>query len=118
MGVMVADFYLVRKMRVRLSELYKSHGDFWYSGGVNWRAFPAWIIGWAPTIGGLVLASNPKLSGPKALYQLYFVAFFYGTPKPTFSQNALTLVPRFFLQLVGLLPHEPGFPSLSHWRYG
>jgi NCS1 family nucleobase:cation symporter-1 len=37
MGVMVADFYFIRRMRLKLSELYRSHGDFWYSGGVNWR---------------------------------------------------------------------------------
>lgn len=83
MGVMVADFYLVRKTRVKLSELYKSHGDFWYSGGFNWRAFPAWAVGWAPTIGGLALTSNPKLSGARVLYELYFVAFFYGTTRFT-----------------------------------
>ena len=77
----MADFYLVRKMRVKLSELYKSHGDFWYSGGFNWRAFPAWAVGWAPTVGGLALTSNPKLSGARVLYELYFVAFFYGTPR-------------------------------------
>ena len=28
MGGIVADFYLVRKMRLRLSELYKFRGDF------------------------------------------------------------------------------------------
>jgi len=97
MGVMVADFYFVRKMRLKLSELYKPHGDFWYSGGVNWRAFPAWIVGWSPTIGGLVLESTPELPGPRVLSELYFVAFFYGEPGPTFSQNMLTFVPRFFL---------------------
>ena len=81
MGVMVADFFFVRKMRLKLSELYKSHGDFWYLGGVNWRAFPAWVVGWGPTVGGFVLTVNTKLSGPRVLYQLYFIAFFYGTLK-------------------------------------
>ena len=97
MGVMAADFYLVRKMRLKFNELYKSHGDFWYSGGVNWKAFPAWVVAWAPTIGGLVLTSNPKISGPKALHQLYFVAFFYGASEFTFSLSVLIFVPRFFL---------------------
>ena len=84
MGVMVVDFYLVRKMRLKLSELYKPHGDFWYSGGVNWRAFPAWIVGWAPTIGGLILESTPETSGPRVLSELYFVAFFYGAPSEVY----------------------------------
>ena len=118
MGVMVADFYFVRKMRVKLSELYKSHGDFWYSGGVNWRPFPAWVVGWAPTIGGLILTSNPKLTGSGVLYQFYFVAFFYGLSKFNFSASILTIVLRFLLQPTGLLPHEPGIPGLPHRRYG
>jgi cytosine/uracil/thiamine/allantoin permease len=118
MGVMIADFFFVRKMRLKLSELYKSHGDFWYFRGVNWRAFPAWVVGSAPTIGGLVLTSNPKLSGPRVLYQLYFVAFFYGTLQFTFSLGILTHFPRFLLQPAGLLPHKPGIPGLSCWRYG
>ena len=83
MGVMIADFFFVRKMRLKLSELYKSPGDFWHFGGDNWRAFHAWVVGWGPTIGGLVLTSNTNLSGPRALYQLYFVAFFYGTLEST-----------------------------------
>ena len=118
MGVMVADFYFVRKMRLKLSELYKPHGDFWYSGGVNWRAFPAWIVGWAPTIGGLILESTPELSGPRMLSELYFVAFFYGAPRSTFPQNTLIFLPRFFLQPSGLLPYKPGIPSLPRRRYG
>lgn len=118
MGVMVADFYFVRKKRLKLSELYKSHGDFWYSGGVNWRSFPAWIVGWAPTIGGLVLASAPALSGPEVLYHLYFVAFFYGKSRLDFAQNMLTPAPRFFLKSACLLPHEPGVPGLPRWGYG
>ena len=118
MGVMVADFFFVRKMRLKLSELYKSHGDFWYFGGVNWRAFAAWVVGWAPTVGGLALTNSPKLSGPEVLYQLYFVSFFYGTLKFTFSLGILTRFLRFLLQPAGLLHHEPGIPGLPRWRYG
>jgi nucleobase:cation symporter-1, NCS1 family len=79
MGIMVADFYLIRHMKVKLSDLYKLHGSYQFYHGVNWRAFPAWIVGWAPTVGGLALTANLKTTGPRALYELYYVAFFYGT---------------------------------------
>jgi len=118
MGVMIADFFLIRGMRLKLSELYKSHGDFWYFGGVNWRALLAWVVGWVPGVGGLALTSNPELSGPRVLYQLYFVAFFYGNLKFTFSLSILTHRPRILLQPSGLLRHKPGIPSLPCWRYG
>jgi len=78
MGIMVADFYLVRRMRIKLRDLYTLHGSYYYCHGINWRAIPAWIVGWAPTVGGLILATNPTKKGPKVLYEFYYVAFFYG----------------------------------------
>ena len=101
---MVADFNFVRKMRLELSELYRPHGDLWCYGGVNWRTFPAWIVGWAPTIGSGYCGTIR----PKGVYELYFVAPLHSEPRPTFSPSMLNLAPRFFLQPVGLLPiHTP-----------
>lgn len=78
MGIMVADFYLVRDRRIKLSDLYKTDGSYHYWHGVNWRAIPAWVIGWAPTIGGMVLNVNADTTGPRALYELFDISFFYG----------------------------------------
>ncbi|KAH7379348.1 NCS1 nucleoside transporter family protein-like protein [Phaeosphaeria sp. MPI-PUGE-AT-0046c] len=78
-GIMTCDYYLLRKRRIRLSHLYKTHDSaycFWH--GVNWRAIPAWICGWAPTIGGLVVSVRGDLSPPRALLQLYYMAFLIG----------------------------------------
>jgi nucleobase:cation symporter-1, NCS1 family len=78
MGIMVADYFIVRKQRIKLTELYKPHGNYRFLYGVNLRALPAWIIGWVPTVGGLSLTASGKKDGPAALYQLYYLAFFYG----------------------------------------
>lgn len=75
---MVADFYFVRHRQVKLSDLYKIDGSYHFWHGVNWRAFPAWIIGWGPTIGGMALNVKGDGSGPRVLYQLFYVSFFYG----------------------------------------
>lgn len=44
-GILFADYYLIRKRRVNVPELYEDHGQFRYSGGVNLAGFIAWIIG-------------------------------------------------------------------------
>ncbi|KAI5927569.1 uracil permease [Camillea tinctor] len=78
-GLMAADFYLLRQRRIRLSHLYRKEGSsYWYWNGVNWRAIPAWICGWIPTIGGLVMTVRGDTSAPRALFELYYMAFFIG----------------------------------------
>ncbi|WP_066304713.1 NCS1 family transporter [Bacillus sp. FJAT-29814] len=44
-GILFADYYLNRKRRVNVPELYEDHGQFKYLGGVNVAGFIAWIIG-------------------------------------------------------------------------
>ncbi|KAH7051995.1 uracil permease [Macrophomina phaseolina] len=79
MGVMVCDFYILRRGRIRLSHLYRTHNtDYWFWKGVNWRVVPCWLGGWAPTIGGLVVTVQEKENAPRVLYELYFMAFLIG----------------------------------------
>ncbi|THW05324.1 NCS1 nucleoside transporter family protein-like protein [Aureobasidium pullulans] len=79
MGVMVVDFYLLRKGRIQLSHLYRTKDtSYWFTKGVNWRAIPAWICGWAPTIGGLVVTVGGSSSPPRGLVKLYYMAFLVG----------------------------------------
>jgi len=44
-GILFADYYLIRKRRVNVPELYEDHGQYKYMGGVNAAGFIAWIIG-------------------------------------------------------------------------
>lgn len=44
-GILFADYYLLRKRRVNVPELYEDHGQYKYMGGVNAAGFIAWIIG-------------------------------------------------------------------------
>lgn len=44
-GILFADYYLLRKRRVNVPELYEDHGQYKYMGGVNLAGFIAWIIG-------------------------------------------------------------------------
>ncbi|KAH8808659.1 uracil permease [Xylogone sp. PMI_703] len=78
-GMMTCDFFLLRNKNIRLSHLYRPHNsDYWYWHGFNLRAIPCWLAGWAPTVGGLIVSVQEDASAPKALYELYYMAFLVG----------------------------------------
>jgi NCS1 family nucleobase:cation symporter-1 len=79
MGVMIADYFFLRHQKVKLPHLYQSEGsDYWFYKGFNLRVLPCWIAGWAPTIGGLIVSAGGITNAPRALFQLYYTAFFAG----------------------------------------
>jgi NCS1 family nucleobase:cation symporter-1 len=70
-GVLIADYWLVRRKRLELEDLYLTHGVYRYRGGWNPRAVVATLVGCALAWGGLVF---PPL---KPLYSYaWFVGFF------------------------------------------
>ncbi|MFY0544257.1 NCS1 family nucleobase:cation symporter-1 [Brevibacillus sp. H7] len=44
-GIAIADYWLVRKQRIHLTELYRTNGIYSYKGGVNQHAVWAMLIG-------------------------------------------------------------------------
>ncbi|RMZ66791.1 NCS1 nucleoside transporter family [Pyrenophora seminiperda CCB06] len=78
-GIMSCDYYLLRKRRIRLSHLYRTRDSIYYfSHGFNWRAIVAWICGWAPMIGGLIVTVRAEPHPSRPLVQLYYMAFLIG----------------------------------------
>ena len=75
MGIMSADYYILRHQTIRLTDLYNSHqGSYWYWHGFNFRVIVPWLIGWAPTVVGLISSVNTTIEVPKEMKQLYFLA--------------------------------------------
>jgi NCS1 family nucleobase:cation symporter-1 len=68
-GVLIADYWLVRRKRLRLEDLYLADGIYRYDGGWNWKAVVATAAGCALAWGGLVIP---------ALKPLYAYAWFVG----------------------------------------
>jgi NCS1 family nucleobase:cation symporter-1 len=52
-GIAIADYWLVRALRLDLVGLYKSNGRYAYSGGLNMKAIAALVIGWILPVAGL-----------------------------------------------------------------
>lgn len=44
-GILFADYYLIRKRRVNVPDLYEDYGQFRYMGGINLAGFLSWIVG-------------------------------------------------------------------------
>lgn len=53
-GVILCDYYVIRKGYLQVLDLYsaQSDGPYWYTLGVNWRAYTAYICGIAINIVG------------------------------------------------------------------
>jgi len=43
-GIMIADYYLIRRRRLNVPDLYRTDGQFRYSGGFNWAGLIAWLV--------------------------------------------------------------------------
>jgi len=68
-GIMVCDYFLIRKTELDVNSLYHSEGAYHYTKGVNPRAVVALVFGVALALLGLVF---------KPLRQLYDYAWFVG----------------------------------------
>ena len=68
-GVMIADYYVVRKRIIVTADLFERGGIYEFSRGFNWRAIAALIAGIASALIGLVVP---------ALHGLYQYAWFVG----------------------------------------
>ena len=68
-GLMIADYFIVRRSQLNLEDLYRRGGIYEYSGGVNWRAVIALAAGVAAALLGLVVP---------AVHFLYSYAWFVG----------------------------------------
>lgn len=79
-GVMLADYFWVRKRTLNVSALYDREGEYSFgSSGINWRAVLALIIGIVPNVPGFMsAASNGNISVPQVFNDIYTYAWFVG----------------------------------------
>lgn len=75
-AVLIVDYWLVRKRRLELGDLYRTRGVYTYAGGWNWRAIAATLIGCAVAWGGPILARLGLVV--ELLQMLYNYGWFVG----------------------------------------
>jgi NCS1 family nucleobase:cation symporter-1 len=74
-GILIADYYLIRRTRLDLAGLYKSAGPYWYVRGFNPHAMVALVIGIAPCVPGF-LGTIEALEVDPNWISLYHYAWF------------------------------------------
>ena len=57
-GIMITDYWLIRRERLDLVDLYRADGQYWYSAGFNWRAIVALVVAVLPVVPGFVNAAT------------------------------------------------------------
>jgi len=55
-GIVLVDYFLIRRRVIDLEDLYKRGGEYWFSKGINPLAIIAWAIGF-----GIYLGFSPML---------------------------------------------------------
>ncbi|KAK7989140.1 hypothetical protein PG989_009455 [Apiospora arundinis] len=76
-AVLVVDFWLVRRTKWNIPDLYTPDGIYWFWNGVNWRAVLAYFLGMAWALPGFIMdIGGPPVS--EGWYHLYQISFFFG----------------------------------------
>ncbi|WP_054839271.1 cytosine permease [Sulfuracidifex metallicus] len=54
-GIMIADYWIIRRTNFKLVDLFTPKGEYWYSDGVNWKTIITLAVGFGvPAIGFFV----------------------------------------------------------------
>lgn len=77
-GIMLADYYLLRKMRLNVTDLFRHDGIYRASNGVNWAGMGALIIGILPNFPGFLAGVGLIEAAPPVFAAIYTYAWFVG----------------------------------------
>jgi NCS1 family nucleobase:cation symporter-1 len=79
-GIMIADYFFIRRKQLNVKDLYSRIGIYSYSKGFNRSAVIALLLGIVPNIPGFLVTIHaiPKDSVPEIIAHLYNYAWFVG----------------------------------------
>ena len=96
-AVMIVDYWIVRKRQLDLADLYKHDGSYAYSGGWNWKAIAAVVIGVIPVVPGFLKAATTKdfagvFANPTFIESLYNYGLFFTFGVAAVAYLALSMI--------------------------
>ncbi|KAI0063265.1 NCS1 nucleoside transporter family [Artomyces pyxidatus] len=104
-GIMVTDalkYWLIHRTKVDVPSMYRPHGRYRYTGGVNWRAAAALLVSVPPNLPGLINSINPKIKVGNAVF-LFDIAYILGF---TLASSVFFVLSRLFPAAETMLDHE------------
>ena len=78
-GILIADYWVVRRRELSAPDLFKVDGQYTYSGGVNYRAMAVLLMAIAPVVPGFLRAATTpggQVADPTWWDSLYTYAWF------------------------------------------
>lgn len=78
-GILIADYWVLRRQRLVLADLYRERGVYTYRGGVNPRAVAAFVVAILPVVPGFLRAATTAggaVADPGFFDALYAYAWF------------------------------------------
>ena len=79
-GIMIADYYFIRKQQLNVNDLYNSKGQYSFSNGINSKAVIALLLGILPNVPGFLTTIKviPADTVAGWISELYHYAWFVG----------------------------------------
>ncbi|MCU6432378.1 NCS1 family nucleobase:cation symporter-1 [Undibacterium sp. Jales W-56] len=79
-GILIIDYYFIRKTTLDVDQLYQQNGKYSYGNGWNMAAIAAFVIGVAPNIPGFLNAAFPAAfpDTSEVFKSIYTYAWFVG----------------------------------------
>jgi nucleobase:cation symporter-1, NCS1 family len=79
-GILIADYYFVRRQQLHVADLYNDTGRYCYNSGYNGKAILALVIGILPNVPGFLVTIKAISYGSVApwISNLYHYAWFVG----------------------------------------
>ncbi|MFQ5533592.1 MAG: NCS1 family nucleobase:cation symporter-1 [Sphingomonadales bacterium] len=103
-GIMLADYFFVRRTELEITELYKRDGIYGTNGGWNVAGLLALVLGVAPSLPGFLHAAGFVDTVPAFFDAIYAYAWFVGL----FVGGAAYLILRRVGQIEPLAARAPG----------
>ncbi|HXG94867.1 MAG TPA: NCS1 family nucleobase:cation symporter-1 [Blastocatellia bacterium] len=78
-GIMICDYWVIRRQKLSLKDLFLTDGRYSYANGFNWRAVASFAIAIIPVIPGFIRAATTpggKVESPNTFDTMYTYAWF------------------------------------------
>jgi NCS1 family nucleobase:cation symporter-1 len=79
-GILIVDYFLLRRTELDVEALYRHDGAYGYRGGYNWIAFVALVVGVVPNVPGFLEVAGLVERVPAIFGSIYTYAWFVGLP--------------------------------------
>lgn len=79
-GIMICDYFILRRQKLKVEDLYARNGTYSYRNGINWKAVLVLFLAILPNVPGFINAATKSAMFPAFFDQIYTYSWFVGLP--------------------------------------